>query len=359
MKKLRVAIIGQGRSGRNIHAQNLSALSDMFEVVAAVDPNKLRRDRAAEEYGCDAYEDHKPVCQRDDIDFVVNSTPSHLRVPVALDLFEAKHNVVCEKPLAKTVKDVDRMMVAARKAGKMLAIYQQSRFAPYFENIQEVLKSGVLGRIVQISIQFNNFSRRWDWQTLTECHGGNLMNTGPHPLDQALRLMDVPLDETPEIFCHMDRAHFWGDAEGHVNLSMRYPDRPFVHMEISSCCAYPPFLYQIYGTQGGYKCTTSTAEWRYYDPETAPKHEATKLPIENEEKYPAYCREKLEFASDSWKVPESKSDLFHSAGTQFYRMIYDHLVEGKPLVITPQQVRQQIAVVEECHRQNPHIWGGK
>jgi hypothetical protein len=38
---------------------------------------------------------------------------------------------------------------------------------------------------------------------------------------------------------------------------------------------------------------------------------------------------------------------------QFYRHLYKTLTGGAPLVITPEQVRQQIAVIEECHRQNP------
>ena len=46
-------------------------------------------------------------------------------------------------------------------------------------------------------------------------------------------------------------------------------------------------------------------------------------------------------------------------GARFYRMLYQHLTAGAPLEITLAQVRQQIAVIEECHRQNPHIWGRK
>ena len=48
----------------------------------------------------------------------------------------------------------------------------------------------MLGRIVQVSLSFSGFARRWDWQTLQEYKGGNLLNTGPHPMDQAMRLLD-------------------------------------------------------------------------------------------------------------------------------------------------------------------------
>lgn len=359
VKKLRVAIIGQGRSGYQIHASHIAALPHMFKVVAATDPWKNRRDRAAREFKCDVYKDYKPLLERDDFDLVVNGSPSQFRVPYTLDLFRAGHNVLCEKPLAKTVKDVDRMIAAAKKAGKMFAVYQQSRYAPYFEQVVKVIKSGVLGRIVQISIAFSGFSRRWDWQTLTAWHGGNLMNTGPHPLDQALRFLDLPLDQVPEVFCCMDNAHFWGDAEGHVNLVLCAPGKPIIDLEISSCNAYPHCVYNVYGTKGGLKGTAAGAEWRYYKPSEAPRHRVTTVPIHEPDGSPAYCTETLKWHTRKWAVPKSQRGLFHTIGTRFYRMLYKHMVKGEPLGVTPEQVRQQIAIIEECHRQNPHIWGKK
>jgi len=357
VKKLRVAIIGQGRSGRDIHARHIQALPEMFEVVAAVDPLAVRRKRAAEELKCDVYEDYKPLLKRRDLDLVVNATPSHMHVPVALALYKAGHNVLVEKPLARTVRDVDRLMVAAKKAGKLFAIYQQSRFAPYFQQVRKVMDSGVLGRIVQISIAFNGFSRRWDWQTLTAWNGGNLLNTGPHPLDQALRLLDVPTDQTPQVFCYMDRAHFFGDAEGHVKLLLRAERRPLIDLEISSCCAYPLFIYHVFGTQGGLKGGIGEMEWRYFKPSEAPKQRLTTVPIHKPDWTPAYCGEELKWHVENWQLPESQKDLFQTLGTAFYRMLHKHMTQGAPLAITPEQVRQQIAIIEEAARQNPHIWG--
>ena len=356
MKKLNVAIIGQGRSGRNIHAQHISALPKMFNIVAVVDPWKIRRDRGAEDFGCDCYKDYKPLLKRDDLDLVVNASPSHLHVPITLDLFKAGLNVLTEKPLARKVKEVNQLMAASKKSKSLFAIFQQSRYAPYFEQVKKVVESGVLGRVVQMKICFSGFARRWDQQTVTAKYGGNLMNTGPHPLDQALRFMDIPLDKTPEIFCCMDRAHFFGDAEGHVNLTMRAPKAPIIDLEISSCKAYPTFMYQVYGTQGGMKATASDAEWRFFKPSEAPKRRVETVPIHNEDDSPTYCSEKLKWYTRKWKVPASKSDLFHAAGTTFYKMLYKHIVKNEPLEITPEQVRQQIVVIEECHRQNPHIW---
>ena len=56
MKTLNVAIIGQGRSGRDIHGAFFkSEANTCFKVVAVVDEIEYRRERAKEEYGCDVY----------------------------------------------------------------------------------------------------------------------------------------------------------------------------------------------------------------------------------------------------------------------------------------------------------------
>jgi len=363
MKKVRVAIIGQGRSGRGIHGSYLPE-DERFQIVAVAEKIRARRERAAKEYGCDVCADYHSLLKRDDVDLIVNATYSSLHVPINLEILQAGYNLLSEKPLASKASDVDRLIRAARKSGKVFAIYQQSRFAPYFEQVQKVIASGILGRIVQISIRFNGHSRRWDWQTLTQRSGGNLLNTGPHPLDQALQLFG---DGMPTVNCWMDRTDgSFGNAENHVKLLLSGKGHPLIDLEVSSCCAYPPFTYAVYGSHGGLTATTSTAEWRYYKPVECPKQELTWEPLANEDGLPVYGSEKVDWHTGSWpeQTKSEKNAAYSSAAAptqggmtgKFYSMLYDTLTRGAPLQITPEQVRRQIAVIEECHRQNPQIW---
>ena len=50
MSVIKIAILGQGRSGRDIHAVNLMYLTDLYQIVAIVDPLPDRRERAAREF---------------------------------------------------------------------------------------------------------------------------------------------------------------------------------------------------------------------------------------------------------------------------------------------------------------------
>lgn len=353
MPIIRTAILGQGRSGRDIHGDHLSRDTDRFRIVAVVDPLPERRERAEREYGCATYADYTALLERDDIDLVVNAAPSKFHVPISLALLEAGKNVLCEKPFASRVADVDRMIQAAARSGKTIAIYQQSRFAPYFQKIREVIASGVLGEIVQVNIAFNGFSRRYDWQTLTSEMGGNLLNTGPHPLDQALQLLGT--DAEPEVTCFMRNTISYGDADDHTLLILTGEGRPMIHLEISSCCKYPCFTYNIYATRGGLKGDTSKLEWQYYNAEVAPELCLTTTPLVKPDGTPAYCSDRLIWINEEWSAPTGNG-LFETMAQSYYTMLHKHLTEGAPLEITPQQVRQQIGVIEECQRQNRHIY---
>jgi predicted dehydrogenase len=342
---IRVGIIGQGRSGYSIHADHLRRDS-RYQIVAVVDPLAERRQQAEQEFGAQTYASHREMLGRKDLDLVVNAAPSCLHVPITLEFLEAGYNVLCEKPLARRVADVDRLIEAARKAGRLLAIFQQSRFAPYFEQVRKVIDSGVLGRIVMIKIAWNGFSRRWDWQTLQEYDGGNLLNTGPHPLDHALQLFGEGM---PEVRCIMDRTNTFGDAEDHVKLLMTGKDRPTIDLEVSSCAAYSPYNYLVYGTLGGLTASQSEVNWKYYNAARASTRQLIREPLPGRQ----YCSERLSWVEKKWTIPKSKANLFPYMARQFYTHLCATLTEDAPLVITPEHVRRQVAVIEECHRQNP------
>ena len=347
MKKLRVGVIGLGRSGYDIHCHLMSLLPERFEIAAVTDPIPARVAEAVESFGSTGFADYESMLASANLDLVVNASPSHFHVPVSLDVMDRGFDVLCEKPLARKAAEVDSLIAKRDSTGKRIFVYQQSRFAPYFREVRKVIESGVLGRVVMIKIAFNGFARRWDWQTLQENNGGNLLNTGPHPLDQALQLFGDA--EFPEILCFMDRANTFGDAEDHVKLILHGKKSPTIDLEISSCIDYSPFTYQVYGTMGSLAGTTTHLDWKYYLESEAPPQELIREPLEGR----AYCRENLPRKEGSWDVPEDESNMFDFMGTSYYRDLHAGITVGKQMVVNVEQVRTQIAVIEECHRQNP------
>ena len=349
MNRLNVAIIGQGRSGRNIHGKFfMSELNDKFNVVAVVDVLEDRRTRAKEEYGCDVYADYRKLFGRQDIDLVVNSTFSYMHTPVTIDLLEHGFNVLSEKPFAKTYEDGCRAIAAAKKAGKLLNVFQQSRFAPYYKEIKKVLASGVLGKIAQISICFSGFARRWDWQTSQFYAGGNVRNTGPHPIDQALDLLGFP--EEVQVISRLGRFDTFGDAEDYAKILLLVPNKPLIDIEISSCDCYAPYVYKIMGSEGCLRATLGSVEYKYVDQSKLAPQTQILEPLSKSDGTPSYCTEKIEFIE---KKIEVESGAFNSAVKNYYDMIYYALTEGRPMEITPEQVLGQLKIIDTIHAQTP------
>ena len=348
-RELNVALIGQGRSGRDIHgAYFKSPENTHFRVAAVVDALPDRRERAAREYGCPVFERYEELFDLPDIDLVVNSTFSHQHAAITIDLLHHGFNVICEKPFAKTYEDGCRAVLAARRSGRMLNVFQQSRFAPYYTRIKEILASGVLGRVVQASISFSGFARRWDWQTSLDYAGGNVRNTGPHPLDQALDLMGFPEDVS--VFSRLDRVNTFGDAEDYAKIILSAPGKPLLDVEISSCNAYAPYTYVISCQYGSLRATMTRIEYRYFDPAKAPRQVQILAPLRNAEGLPAYCGETLPWVE---KQEEIAGSVFVAGVQKYYEMIYRYLTAGTPMDVRPEQVLKQLQIIDLIHAQNP------
>lgn len=361
MKTIRVGIIGQGRSGRDIHGVYLIT-DPRFKIVAIADALADRRKRAAKEYQCETYRDHRALLKRDDLDLIVNASFSYQHAPITVECLRAGFNVLCEKPLATSVKEVDQMLAAAKKSGKTLAVFHQTYYSPLFQKVREVINSGILGRIVQVTIAYNGWARRWDWQTLLSYKGGNLLNTGPHPLNMGLVLFGNAM---PKVTCFMDHTDgFYGPAENHVKLIFSGKGHPLVDIEISNCCAYPHATFNVYGSRGGLKAAGNSVEWRYFVWDESPKQKVTAAPLSTPEGTPAYCTENLNWHKGSWPEAATTGTGTYSPAaaatsnlTQlFYDRFYETLTAGKPMETTLEMARRQIAVIEECQRQNPHIY---
>lgn len=346
MKKLRVGIIGQGRSGRNIHVLGLkqSKMMERFEIAAVTDliPERCE-ETAAEHPGCKIYPDYKAMLKDNSLDIIVNASFSHQHVPISLEILDAGFDVICEKPLAGSVEQVDQIAAAVKRTGRVFAVFQEARFDPTFRKVLEICNSGVLGRIVMARFTRNGFSRRWDWQTLREMDGGGLLNTGSHSLDQALQLFKGMPEK---IFCIMDRVNSCGNAEDHIKLLFSAPGQPTIDFEVSTCAPYSPPRFQIYGEFGGLSAVPRSVEWKFYQPQTADAKKLIKEPLPER----SFCRESLDWIEYKW-TDHGKHDTEYLT-EQLYLNFYDVLCNNGELEVTLEDVRRQIAIIEECHKQN-------
>ena len=123
MKKLRAGVIGLGRSGYDIHVHSMSRLPDLYEIAAVADPLADRVSEAVNAHGCKGFDDYRKMLDAGDLDIVVCATPSHLHVPVTLDVMKRGFNVLCDKPFARKAEEVDTLAATSKSTGKKLFVY--------------------------------------------------------------------------------------------------------------------------------------------------------------------------------------------------------------------------------------------
>ncbi len=320
----------------------LEPLGDSYQIAAVVDADETRRQEAIDRFDCQAYTDYQDLLADVGVELVVVSLPSFLHAEASLAALKAGKHVVCEKPMATSLADADRMVAAAAGSDKVLSVFQQRRYNPDFIKVREVIDSGLLGRIVEIHITESRFSRRWDWQTLQKFGGGSLNNTGPHFLDQALQLFGPA---QPEIFCDLKRTLTLGDADDHAKVVLKAANAPMIDVEISSCCAYPAETWNVMGTQGGLSGTTRQLHWKWIVPEELPPRTLDLAPTPDR----SYNRDELTWHEDSWVMGNPLNESY----ANYYRDLFNTIRGDKPLVITPESVRRVIWLLEECHRLSP------
>ena len=352
MKKMRVAIIGQGRSGRGIHGEYfLSEANKNIEVVAIVDEIPERREKGMKEFGCDGYADYKELFARKDIDLIVNASFSHLHYSIAKDCLSHGYNVLNEKPFAKTVYECMDLIKTAEDNGVIITAFHQSLYGPTVIKIKEILATGKLGNIKQINLRYNGFSRRWDWQTLQSFCAGGVYNTAPHPIGIGLDLIDW--DPAARVaYSHLDMALTSGDANDMAKIIIQAPGKPIIDIEVNSADAYPPKNIKIMGDRGtAYAGVNGEVEIKYIvDAELEPRP-VTPIPLTNPETgKPMYCGEKLPIHEETF---HSDGDTFGSASHIYYTKLYDTIMNGAPLYITAQKAMKAIEIIEAVHAENP------
>ncbi len=352
MEKLNVAIIGQGRSGRDIHGRHFKSENNtLFNVVAVVELDEERRNRALEEYeGCEVLVDYKDLYGRKDIDLVVNSTMSNDHYRITKDLLENGLNVVVEKPFARNRYECDDLIKTAENNNLVLGVFHQSLFAPFFTWTKEVLKSGKLGEIKQININYNNFARRWDWQTTQVKMGGNIYNTGPHPIGYGLSLLAFDSD-FKVAFSKLDHVLSSGDSDDYAKIILTAPNKPVVDIEISSNDAYShPYVIKLMGTKGSAAIKFGSYEMKYIVDGENPEQKLILEPLKNEEGLPAFCKENLITHEENGEFTGSAFDK----GTQlFYEMMYNAITKNEEMSVKPEHAAMVISVIEQVHAENP------
>lgn len=195
MKKIKWAIIGLGKIA-NKFAQDL-ALVEGAELLAVVSScSQTKADEFAHRYGAKyalvGYENI--VSLRNEIDVVYIATPHVFHFENTIMCLKHKINVLCEKPLAMSLTQVETMINSARENGCFLMEAMWTRFMPSFLFMEQLLAEGSIGTPLSTRSDFgfasifNPNSRVFN----KALGGGSLLDVGIYPALLALSVLGYP-----------------------------------------------------------------------------------------------------------------------------------------------------------------------
>lgn len=149
-----MAVIGCGPIG-NLHAQAI-ALSKHATLVGVCDPTERRREATARRFNVRAYATAAELLAQEKLNAVTIATPDHLHVEPTLAAIAAGCHVFCEKPLATTAAEAERMVLAAAERGVQLGVDYNRRFAFGYQTAGQWLRQGSIGRLNYCLLRVSN-----------------------------------------------------------------------------------------------------------------------------------------------------------------------------------------------------------
>ena len=183
----RIAVIGFGGQGA-WHCEQILK-SDVAELAGTYDIKEDRR-LAAKDRGIFVYDSNDAIFADKNLDIIVVATPNDVHEDLVVRGLESGHNVICEKPVALSVAEFDRMVEAQNESGKLLSVHQNRRWDVDYLGVKSVIESGEIGEVIRIESRIHG-SRGIpsDWRCEKASGGGMILDWGVHLIDQMLKLI--------------------------------------------------------------------------------------------------------------------------------------------------------------------------
>jgi predicted dehydrogenase len=195
MKLLRWGLLGTARINRSLIPPLRASARNELAAVASRDAARARA--YADEWGIPhSHGSYEALLADPGVDVVYISLPNHLHAEWAIRAAEAGKHVLCEKPLALRVDEVDAMTAAAESAGVLVAEGFMYRHHPRTMEVKALIDDGAIGELHFVRGAFTfPLTRPGNPRWIPEMGGGSLWDVGCYPLSFARYVVGAePLD---------------------------------------------------------------------------------------------------------------------------------------------------------------------
>ncbi|MBQ9975449.1 MAG: Gfo/Idh/MocA family oxidoreductase [Clostridia bacterium] len=329
-KMLKFGILGTGMAS-DFHAISVNEL-DGAELLGVCDINLERAEAFAKKHGGKVYQSLEEMLADGELDAVSVCTPSGYHAEAVIASARAGKHIVCEKPLAISTSDVDRIIDACRESSVKLTVMSQFRFSADIKKAHDIVQSGVLGKLVMCDLYMKywrdpSYYASSNWRGTKAIDGGAaLINQGFHGVDLFLYIVG-----NAKVRASVAKASYHSIEAEDVAVALLSFDNGAEGVIEASTCAYPGFArrMEIIGTKGHLILTEGSIERLFVDGETL---------IDNKSIASATSSDPMAMPYDNHKA-------------QYQNFI--NAVNGKEeLLVTAEESRKALKIIEDVYRLN-------
>lgn len=201
MTAINIVIIGYGGMG-SYHQKELMP-HELVNVVGVYDIAQKAKDKAREA-GLMVYDSLEQVLNDVSVEAILIATPNDVHKALSIAALRAGKQVICEKPVAMNVGELDDILAVAAETGNTFMVHQNRRWDPDFLVIRELYQRGQIGDLFQIESRVQGANGiPGDWREQAEHGGGMLLDWGVHLIDQILWLIDSPIKSMAADFSYV------------------------------------------------------------------------------------------------------------------------------------------------------------
>lgn len=346
-KPIGLGIVGLGRAGWGMHLAEIQNKTDKFRVVAACDILPERVEKTQNRTGCRGYHNIDDLIADPDVEIVDIATRSCDHYAHAKQALLAGKSVILEKPVGLNYDQIAELYTLANQPGKpKLYARQNRRFEKGFGFVLDTVRSGILGDVMEISLDVLSYQRRDDWQTIRQFGGGQCLNWGPHIIDQALLLLDSPVAVQ---FGDLKQAAAGGDCEDHFSIHLIGENRRKVNLCISGSCVLNSGRHYIaYGNRGAVSVSNGHVHLKHIDPAQV------LAPVISNPGTPQGSFGSSGTFEDNTKPQwiEQTFDISQEDLTVIWDYIYDSFRNGAPYPIQDEEVLNLMRVITNLFAEN-------
>jgi scyllo-inositol 2-dehydrogenase (NADP+) len=215
-----VALCSYGMSGKVFHAPLITAEPGLklHTILQRSEPTAL-----ADYPQVNIVKSFEDILGNPDIHLVVVNTPNELHYPMAKAALQAGKHVVVEKPFTLNIDEGNELIALANNQQKILSVFQNKRLESDYLDVQKVIESGALGRIVEVEWHYDRYRtnvthKKWKEDNLPG--SGTWFDLGIHMVDSMLCLFGKP----NAVYADMRSLRRTEGSTDYFNVNFHYND---------------------------------------------------------------------------------------------------------------------------------------